>query len=131
MPYTTPTPAEFKTRFPAFADTDDERIAIFIADAERKIDNTWRVQDYQPAILYLAAHLLTLSGGEDGDDPVGDATTGDVVGESFGQMSISYAKKAALNAPGSSAWQSTYGTTPFGREFLSLARGNKPPVVAI
>jgi Protein of unknown function (DUF4054) len=58
MPYTVPTVAEFETKFPAIVATP-EAIQMWLDTAAMMVDNTWYINDYQPAILFLAAHYLT------------------------------------------------------------------------
>lgn len=61
MPYTTPTYAEFITRFPSFGNTTNwpqSIVELILAEAANNIDNSWREADYQLAIMYMTAHLL-------------------------------------------------------------------------
>lgn len=118
MPYTTPTAQQLKTRHPAFVDLDSDYVDAVIADAARLIDSTWFEADYQPAIMYLAAHMMTLEGNNDGDDK------GVVVSERIGDASASYA------APGAQSSVSDYQATSYGRRYLQLLRVNQPAILA-
>jgi len=131
MPYTVPTLAQFRTRFPAFAAKSDALIEMMLVEAAGRVDATWREADYQPAIMYLAAHLIATDAsqtGEDIDDGSGTGD-GDIDAESFSGMSISY--KSASKTSAVSRLESDYDSTIYGRRFYHLLRVNFPPIVAI
>jgi len=127
MPFTLPTAEDFATRFPIFGDADPELVTLLLAEASGMVDQSWQEADYQPAILYLTAHLLASDSSQEGDD-VGSGGEGIIASESFGGMSVSYVR---ANAGNSSAFNSEYSTTSYGRRFLKLLRMNKPGVVSI
>lgn len=126
MPYVTPTAAQFKARFPIFSDTDDTVIAALITEASRRVDNTWKEGDYQPAIMYLAAHLLATDNSAEGSSvQVGAAGGRTIASESFGGgLSRSYTN-SSFNAEGSLSADDEYGTTEYGRRYYALLRLNK------
>lgn len=130
MPYTKPTVAEFQARFPIFEDADEAAIQIVLDEAFNSIDETWRELDFQPAILYLAAHLLATDNSGEGEEvEFGNAGAGAVASESFGGMSISYSQ--GNSSAGSLSASEAYGSTSYGRRFLQLLRANRGgPVVA-
>jgi hypothetical protein len=128
MPYTTPTLAQFRARFPIFEDAEDSLIEALLAEAAGQIDTSWREADYQPAILYLTAHLLATDNSGEGEDVEIGGATGGIASESWGSMSVSYATKDTANAAASA---STWGSTEYGRRFYTLLRANKPAVIAI
>lgn len=115
MPYTTPTAAEFKTRFPVFVSEGDDRIDAFLVEAQRSVDDSWLEDDYQPATMYLAAHLL-LTENQAAGAAVG--TSGVVKSESFGgEISKTYvtgSEEDALGLRGS----------VYGRRYLELLKKN-------
>lgn len=123
MPYTVPTPAQFRTRFPVFAAESDERVQLFLDEASGKVDLTYVEADYQPAIMYAAAHLLATDGSNEGDDIEVGAQTGPISSESFGEISVSY--RAPAGYASQSEWAAFWGTTEWGRRYLSLVRVNK------
>lgn len=127
MPYTLPTADQFATRFPIFEDADSELVDLLIAEAAGFVDQSWQEADYQPAIMYLTAHLLATDSSQEGDD-VGAGGDGIIASESFGGMSVSYVRANAGNA---SAFNSEYATTSYGRRYLKLLKLNKPGVVSI
>ena len=130
MPYTKPTVDDFTTRFPIFADYDEDQIQRCLDEAFNMIDATWREVDFQPGVLYLAAHLLATDNAGEGEEVAyGNAGSGAIASESFGGMSISYANGSS-NA-GSLSASEAYGSTVYGRRFLQLLRYNRGgPVVA-
>jgi hypothetical protein len=127
MPYTTPTYEEFIVRFPAFDDEitwPQSMVEAVLTEAANNIDTTWREADYQPAIMYQTAHLLST------DNAVEEATVGPetfISGESFAGMSTSYSEVQG----GTLASSETWGGTTYGRRYLDLLRKNRGgPIVA-
>lgn len=116
MPYTLPTANELQTRYPAFATTADGTIDIAIAEAARFVDESWFEDDYQPAIMALAAHNLTMEGALGGTVQNG----GVITSEKLGDASTSYG-----NAISDSKTVSDWSQTTFGRKFLLLLRVNQ------
>ena len=126
MPYTKPTYDQFIARFPIFGDTDPGVVAALIDEATNTIDTDWVESDYQPAIMYLAAHLIaTDNSGEDEEVEVG-AEAGAIASESFGPMSISYDNSSSDTSGASS---SQYGSTTYGRRFYAILVRNRPAIV--
>lgn len=126
MPYTTPTAAEFKTRFPIFTDKDEPLITLLLAEAASEIDATWREADYQPAILYLTAHIFSTDNSTEGDAVEVGGSTGAIASESFSGMSVSYAQRS-----GSLSASDRYGSTEYGRRYLALLRKNCGGPIAV
>jgi hypothetical protein len=125
MAHTPPTPEEFKTRFPVFASETDERVQIFLSEAERNIDDTWEEDDYAPAIMYLAAHLLKTEN-DAGSSGGSKSATGPISSESFAGMSRSY-DTSKLTA----AQKSIYGGTLYGQRYYVLLLKNKPSIMVV
>lgn len=127
MPYTQPTVDQFTQRFPIFEDAEPDQIQVLLTEASASVDQSWAEADYQPAIMYLAAHLLATDSSQVGDD-VGAGGNGTIASESFNGMSVSYVRP---NGVSSGAFVSEYSTTSYGRRYLALLKRNKPAVVAI
>lgn len=120
MPYTTPTAAELKLRFPAFAAVADETVDYWITDALLTVTSSWLETDYQPAAMELAAHNMALGGlGTSGGEVAGLADMG-VTSFKSGNMSVSFAEGAitAKSAGG-------YGSTKYGLMFRVRLRRNR------
>lgn len=113
MAYTAPVLAEFRARFPDFEATD-AAINFALADAGNLVDISWLERDYATAILFLAAHWLTVLSGDGADAP------GQITAESFGPLSVSYADNGGTG--------SEFATTGYGRRYLELRKGNFPGI---
>jgi hypothetical protein len=112
-----PTLDEFRIRFPEFVDQSDELIEALIVEAQLTVDiNTWYEPDYKPAVMYLTAHLLSMSIDQMG---AGGGSVGDIASESFGPISISYVQRQS--ADGSF---SVYSKTGYGQQFETIRRRN-------
>lgn len=122
MPYTVPTVDDFLARWPIFGDSDSDLIQQMLDEAAGQIDISWREADYQPAILYLSAHLLATDNSDEGAEVVIGGSQGAIASESFGGMSISYATAGSADA---SANASQYGSTEYGRRFYNLLIKNR------
>ena len=122
MPYTVPTATQFRSRFPRFAAVDSDCIEANIADAARNVDETWFEDDYQPAIMFLAAHLLVMEGALGGAID----TPGLITSEKLGDASVTYG-----NAVADSKNISDYGSTNYGRRYQELLRKNVPAVLVV
>lgn len=130
MPHTVPTRDQFRTRFPIFEDTSDELIDMLLLEASGQVDTSWRESDYQPAIMYAAAHLLATDNSAEGEQvEIGAAGGGQVASESFAGMSISYA--TGSSGSGSLSASERWGGTEYGRRYLSLLKQNKPAIVVV
>jgi hypothetical protein len=105
-------------RFPELeAGTDTDVLDLIIAEAARTVDETWLEQDYQDAIMYLAAHWLR-SGGASATQ-----SGGAIKSETFGPISRTYESLATST--------SALGATQYGRRFMELRRSNFPAIVVI
>jgi len=122
MPYVIPTAIEFKARFaPAFADLDDAYIDVMIAEAARNVDTGWSEEDYQPAIMFLAAHNIAEEkslGGVYG-------SPGMTISSKLGDASDTYAQNTSIDSMG------IYGGTVYGRRYAQLLRLNAQAVILL
>jgi hypothetical protein len=121
MPYTLPTAAEFKTRFPTFSAVADATIDAAILEASGSVDETWIEEDYQPAIMLLAAHNLTV----EGQGASNEAALSGFSSLSVGPLSISVAQGGSRELPGE------IRSTSFGRRYMAILRRNHPGVLAV
>lgn len=127
MPYDLPSADNFFARFPVMGDKDPDYVTVMIAEAARTVDISWDEDDYQPAILYLAAHLIATDNSQEGETVQIGGLKGALSGESFAGMSRSYYDKTA----GSPAASSIYGGTEYGRRFFTLLKNNKPAITVV
>lgn len=116
MAYVRPTPAEFKTRYPAFAAVSDATIQAYLNDAP--VDDSWLDSDYTRAIMLWAAHTMTANG--IGADEIGQAAAAGLSRLKSGTLDVSF-KDSAQDMGG----MGEYGGTAYGRQFYALLRANK------
>ena len=62
MTYTTPTAAELKARYPAFASVADATVDVWIADAEGPVGANWDDAERANGVILFAAHNMALIG---------------------------------------------------------------------
>lgn len=126
MPYTVPTAAEFKARLPAFASVDDAVVTVALTEASSRVDTTWLETDYQPAILYLAAHNLTLDGHGTGTEAqLGAQGLLGFQSISSGQLSVSRGSGAGQTNAGD------YRSTSYGSRFHQIMKRNSVNILAL
>lgn len=117
MPYTLPTAEQFLERFPEFAEVDEDKITALLALANRQVDESWFEEDYQEAIMQLAAHQI--SAGLIAEEGVGEDTLKSL---SIGPISLSYGDTVKL---------SDLTTSAYGQAFLVLRRQNIPAIAIV
>lgn len=112
--------AEFRTRFPEFADDEvytDLRVAMFISDAAVLYmgvgESTW-CGKYDIAQAYLSAHLLSIATATE----VGDSSNkvGAVASKSAGGVSVTRATQMHSTSTGDEFLSST----SYGQQFLNI-----------
>ena len=116
MAYTAPTPAALKARYPAFAAVLDATVQYWLTDAERYVDQSWRENDYAPALMSRAAHSMAIGGiltSGSAQLPAG------ITNFKSGTFSATISD-AAVQAQ----TKGDYGATPYGVEFRALQRRN-------
>lgn len=113
MTYTPPTVADFKAKFPGLASVEDAVISGALTEASARVDETWRAEDFAPARLYLAAHILTLDG-HGTQAQIGGLKASGVKSIKSGTMSAEFTDGAA----GGDA--SLYASTSYGARFKAL-----------
>lgn len=116
------TPAQFKTRFPAFADVSDETVQSVLDEATaRTVAGSWTSStDYDLAIMLYTAHTLTLDG-------QGTSTEAQLAG--FKRLRIGSLELERQDA-GSTSFGSM-SSTSYGQRYLQLVRLNFPPVLVV
>ncbi|QIG74961.1 DUF4054 domain-containing structural protein [Rhizobium phage RHph_I65] len=127
----TPTPAEFKARYPEFEPVDDALVSLVTPEASRYVDDGWEQTDQKPAIMLMIAHLLSMDGyparvtnpgGWNGQTAGREMTSRRV-----GDVQTTYAQRSTAGG-NSSAFSSDLLSTLYGRRFLSLMRLNAPTI---
>lgn len=148
MPYSVPTAAELKARFPEFATVADPIVTTFISAAANEIEpSQWIEKYYATAIIYLAAHYMWLYQQQ---LLVQAQSTGGVGGGGAGSEMQTYLSEmrwedfqvsfgsSSTNKSGSSSWLQAsggasplYGKTMYGQLYIELRKRNLPTVVLI
>jgi hypothetical protein len=117
--YTVPSVAAFVTRYPRFANVPIEVIQDALAEASDRVDTTWREADYGRAIMFYAAHVLTLDGQGTGTEAqLAGEGLGDFQRIKSGSLDVSRFDRAKGEA------SSTLSATSFGKRFAELQRLN-------
>lgn len=133
MPYTVPTAAQFRAKFPTFAAVADATIALALTDASASVDLEWADADYQPAILYMAAHILVSDGVVTAASDLGSAAgvinAGLVSEMKVGDVMVKLDTGAAGSGRAGSG--STLAGTIYGRRYIDLLRRNKAAVAIV
>lgn len=130
MPYTAPTAADIKTRFPAFAGIDNALIELYIDEAMLWVDTTWFETDYTIAIQYLTAHFMAAEGllvSATGSGSAAGAVSGPIKSERLGDAAITYSDRGSTG--GWSGTDADLATTPYGQRFLALRNANHPAIL--
>jgi len=143
-----PTVEEFRKAFPQFATATDEQVQWAIDTGMTWVDDWWFWPDMKMAVMYAAAHYLTLNdrasggvisggGGTGGGGSVTDPDVGLIWVKSvrFRDRSVTYdrvgtdeQKDAAMSTSSATDfWKST----PYGQMYLSFLRRNAPHVAVI
>lgn len=114
------TVAEFRIRFPEFADEveyPDTRIQLFLDDSANcymGTDETRWCNKYNYAQCYLSAHLLTVGTQSEAGDA--SSKSGPISSKTAGGVSVS----RAVVAKDRSDADSFYMTTVYGQQFLNI-----------
>ncbi len=118
---TIPSAVNFKMRMPAFSTTDDTEIEFALEEAARFVDDSWIAGDQILALMYMAAHLLSIeSVAADSDGRV-------VTSEHLGPMGETYASSGGSSAA-STEWLMK---TSYGERFLEYRRRSRPAVMVV
>ena len=98
----------FKEVFPEFASQSEVRVDMFLDGAKDQISADVFGKSYERAVLFLAAHDLTMSDPDKASKP-------QVTSEKVGDVSVSYSSVNAVNNS-----DNYYMQTQYGLQFLGL-----------
>jgi len=131
MPYTKPTVEQFRVKFPTFSGVGNPTISAAIDEASASVDQSWIEADYQPAILYLAAHIMAADGVLfDGLGAAGGMIAAGQVSEAkVGDAMVKLGGAGSGSGGGGSS--SGYSSTPYGQRYLQLLRRNQPAIALV
>lgn len=115
MAYTVPGVEDFVAKFPEFDEqVDAPGIEAAISLAAEDVDDSWIEADYANAILYLAAHYVSVGLAQ--ADTVGQEA---IKSLTIGPLSLTY---------GDQIKSSDYETSLYGQRFLVYRRRSHPAV---
>jgi len=145
-----PTVEEFRKAFPQFSTATDDQIQMAIDTGMTWVDVWWFWPDMKMAVMYAAAHYLTLNdratggmitggGGTGGGGSVTDPDVGLIWVKSvrFRDRSVTYdrvgtdSSESSSAGPGQSSATDFWKSTPYGQLYLSFLRRNAPHVAVI
>ncbi|SHI80090.1 Protein of unknown function [Aureimonas altamirensis DSM 21988] len=136
MPYIVPTVDEFLTRYPQFEAVEGDRLSAVMEEAVGAVGQPettrWVEKDYQPAIMLLTAHMLTLEGALPGSlGAIGGEYAGPITREKVGEVETTYGGSGASGGGTDLSDPWGYSLTFYGRRFLLMMRANfSGPMVA-
>jgi len=122
------TPLLVKTLAPEYAAETDETLAVWLDLAAQRLDASVWGGVYGQAVAYLAAHLLTvarrgIAGLPGSGAGAGQGGAGSVDSVSTGDWSVGFAGGLSGGEGNTDLLaESSYLTTRFGKEFVSLRR---------
>lgn len=127
MPYTAPTAADLKTRFPEFDTIADAMIEAIISENAATMSTSWLEDDYTAAYLSLVAHCLTVEGEPGRSAGVAGAASGPIKRVKVGDVETEFASAGVVQSA------ATYGLsdTPYGQRFLRLRHKSFPATMLI
>lgn len=121
MPYTAPTVADFRLRFPGRFDSpgvSDDAITYALTRAARQVDESWTEDDFQEAHMLYAAAFLTSQGL--GVMPTGSAETmAGIKSVKSGALSVDFGES------GAKASTDPVLANQYGRQFAMLRVQNR------
>ncbi|GGO96550.1 DUF4054 domain-containing protein [Stakelama pacifica] len=125
MAYVAPTPADLKTRYPAFADVPDATVQLWLTDATR-FTVGWPIEDDRAlGEITYAAHMMVRSGAlTTGTGAI--ASLPGVTNFKSGTFSASFSDEAVK-----ASVKGGYQSTEYGQQFEMLQRRNLGPGVRI
>lgn len=97
--------SDFRIRFPEFDEVLDERVQIFLDDANEDLSLPAWGKYYDRGVYYLTAHRLTLANASQ------TSSTFATSSKSVGSVSVGYAVNAR---------EDNYNSTKYGQEFVNL-----------
>jgi hypothetical protein len=126
---TIPTAAALKARYPEMDGVGNTLVDAVIADAAAYVDDTWREGDRSPAILALAAHMLSVEGEPHRTNTGGivNGSMGAITSTKVGDVTTTFAGVAS----GGAVSMDGFNSTSYGLAFLRLRRRNFPAVAVV
>jgi hypothetical protein len=115
---TVPSAMTLKLRFPEFEDVDSNIIEFALEEASLVL-GTWSGAARNLCQMYLAAHLVAVTAA------TADANGREVISESIGRLSTSYARGVSAEGVGE------LNSTMYGKRYQALRQVGLSPLVVI
>lgn len=112
MSYEAPTLDEFVVRFPEFIEESSAKINAALEAAALAVDTGWTENSYKPAIMWLAAHILS----QDLTAASSLGSSGTIASETIGRIAVTYRDGGTGTA--------SLGQTMYGVHYSTLLRLN-------
>jgi hypothetical protein len=125
----------FRSRFPEFKDSSDADIALSLTVAELWVDpKVWNEIDYPHALLFWAAHFLSLKEQQLASADFGGSGATDLFVRSIGigERRVMFGERGAFKGEGSMGpGEALLEQTIYGMLYLTLRARNVPSVLVI
>ncbi|HEY8358687.1 MAG TPA: DUF4054 domain-containing protein [Ramlibacter sp.] len=131
MPYSQPSAADFKVRFPGFGSVADTTINAVLDEAIAQIGESWIEDDRRAAQLYLTAHLLIMEGqpAASAAAALGVVSQGQVKRVKVGDVETEFTGGGSNS--GSTGQGSGLSSTEYGRRYLQMLRRSFPSPLVV
>lgn len=122
MSYDAVTVEQFKTAKPQFSAVEDSTVQLYLDMASRFADETWTEKDYQPAVIAMACHLMTLEGlGSDAASEIQAQGGSRLTSLKSGTLSLTFSQQQQSG----DEFKDWLSQTPCGQYYLMLLSLNK------
>lgn len=121
MAHVVPSLSDFRARHTSFSTVADATVEAMLTEASSYVSECWSETDYGPAILYLAAHMISE------EQSAGGATAA----SKAGPIKRVKADTVEIEYMGGSMSDAALEGTVYGRRFLMLRRRNVPAVLVV
>jgi hypothetical protein len=124
---------DFLDRFPEFTDEDPDYLQTLVNEALQIVGPTWIEGLRAEAILHYVAHAILVRNVTNPTSGVtGAATSGPIVRETVGPLSVMYkGYSRGGDSAGGAAADTGFDSTPYGKRFLEIRRISFPAVLVI
>lgn len=145
-----PTVAEFRAAFPEFANVSDPQVQLYLDIAMQWVDTYWYSPDAKIAVMFAAAHYLSMHDQASGGEITGEGEAGGgggVVDPELGKIwvksvrfrdrQVTYdrvgadSQKASSSGGSVAASDEFWSATNYGQMYLSFRRRNVAHIAVI
>ena len=135
MAFIAPTLLDFITRYPEFRDFDRNWVQVVLDEAIDLVGEGWIQRYRRPAVLALAAHMLSTqpksSSASVVSDISGGVTTGPIQSESVGPLTINYKRPTGNSGASEETSAGELDSTVYGAFYLQLRHMGIPAAILV